>query len=990
MARHKKQRQGKNDANTGKVPQEVAKDKSSLKSVGHEDHQHRWHHSVQNLPPGQIIDIPFLKDLAIRAIVPIAYCTKFDIDKVENFVPAYLHRFTRHQWQLLDELDYVLSTHYWDEQDDCIMNLFGTYMQHPEEQFVEYFGGVPVAALEQGTPKRNFEAFEEGSTRCSPRKNPEALEQGTISRRSPRKNPDQGSPICSNTQKLAEEINTVAAATEEMTTVTGAVASNTTAATIAVTGAVAANAATTETTVTATTAAVTTAPSNNNANPRSNVQAHPRKTNPRQLPLNKHRPSQVYYHSAFTTYPRHHRPENVASTPDVLDTLLKCFSSRARVDSQKNWNSTIESWTSSKNKLSILSLPPLTQESNVGDDGLMSQSSFDVNIKEEDYLSSICPDPHLFVSCMPSDDQLKKHYTKLLEVVIELRQILSRGKTLSAIRRRGELMDLKIADISAKDVMLEIDDAEFQDWCAKNQYARLWHCSQVNKSAILQLAIKTTISRSPHPHLANFFDDLDDIQPQFVGFVTAQIQHNVVTGLHIHSFALYYTQNMVLESKPTNTTVVICALTSRIHILSMMQDRVFQLLQLLQHDVTGDYSISLTNQFIGTDVVLNDLSISGYEDMGFNVKSMTQDVHQGQFTINTEDPIPLMSYSDRFTWAKYGHFILFSGLIPVNNKSFALGVHNESVTANHRDCLISFLQTDPDGAASFVLDARSARLIEEFLKNTFRSLTMGTEKGYFFDKVIETNADSVVSSIFDIAKEATKIPLAIFTDLFHHRFKKKPYLESTLELLRQFYIKLADHSNHFCIFVGDLHKYCLHCTRCHRAITRPDYIGRIMELAPAAMLWHLGIASDADDFYHCPLILPLPEAMEYSWSFFEQSMEEIDDEQPSPFLQCNAIMNHGLLSFCEATKVDLQSWSNSKKNGNQTHDTIISNTISLVSSLLVDLIDVDMAIQSGFSRTSAEMKETPITVTNSVIWNRRNSKEKKPSYVSLKDAIPHL
>jgi hypothetical protein len=163
-----------------------------------------------------------------------------------------------------------------------------------------------------------------------------------------------------------------------------------------------------------------------------------------------------------------------------------------------------------------------------------------------------------------------------------------------------------------------------------------------------------------------------------------------------------------------------------------------------------------------------------------------------------------------------------------------------------------------------------------------------------------------------------------------------------------------------------------------------------MELAPAAMLWHLGIASDADDFYHCPLILPLPEVMEYSWSFFEQSMEEIDDEQPSPFLQCNAIMNHGLLSFCEATKVDLQSWSNSKKNGNQTHDTIISNTISLVSSLLVDLIDVDMAIQSGFSRTSAEMKETPITVTNSVIWNRRNSKEKKPSYVSLKDAIPHL
>jgi hypothetical protein len=74
-----------------------------------------------------------------------------------------------------------------------------------------------------------------------------------------------------------------------------------------------------------------------------------------------------------------------------------------------------------------------------------------------------------------------------------------------------------------------------------------------------------------------------------------------------------------------------------------------------------------------------------------------------------------------------------------------------------------FLRTDPDGAASFVVDARSARLIEEFLKKTFRALTKGTEKDYFFDEVIETNADSVVSSIFVIAKEATKIPLAIFT-----------------------------------------------------------------------------------------------------------------------------------------------------------------------------------------------------------------------------------
>ena len=92
-----------------------------------------------------------LKQLAICAIVPIAYCKNANIDIVENFVPAYLLRFTRHLWQLLDEEDYVLSVYHWDEGDGFIWKLFGTYMQHPEEEFVHYFGGTPVAVIEQGS-----------------------------------------------------------------------------------------------------------------------------------------------------------------------------------------------------------------------------------------------------------------------------------------------------------------------------------------------------------------------------------------------------------------------------------------------------------------------------------------------------------------------------------------------------------------------------------------------------------------------------------------------------------------------------------------------------------------------------------------------------------------------------------------------------------------------------------------------------------------------
>jgi hypothetical protein len=155
--------------------------------------------------------------------------------------------------------------------------------------------------------------------------------------------------------------------------------------------------------------------------------------------------------------------------------------------------------------------------------------------------------------------------------------------------------------------------------------------------------------------------------------------------------------------------------------------------------------------------------------------------------ITIDNPIPRMPYGDRYTWAKYGHFILHSNIIPTDNtaagsddKSLtnqnkqSMADNNDSLTVNHRDCLISFLRTtDPDGAASFIVDASSTCLIDQFLNNTFRSLTKGTKKGYLFDELIEKNADLTVSSICVIAKEATKIPLAIFTDLFHHRFKKK-------------------------------------------------------------------------------------------------------------------------------------------------------------------------------------------------------------------------
>jgi len=130
-----------------------------------------------------VLSFILLMQLAMKEIVPIAYCKHPNIRKVENFVPAYLLRFTRNIWQLLDEKEIPLSQHNWDDGDNSIIKLFGTFMQHPEDDFVKYFGGTQVTALKEGQP-----LLKEGSPHRSARKN---TNQG-IQAHSPTKTPHCG------------------------------------------------------------------------------------------------------------------------------------------------------------------------------------------------------------------------------------------------------------------------------------------------------------------------------------------------------------------------------------------------------------------------------------------------------------------------------------------------------------------------------------------------------------------------------------------------------------------------------------------------------------------------------------------------------------------------------------------------------------------------------------------------------------------------------
>ncbi len=77
----------------------------------------------------------------------------------------------------------------------------------------------------------------------------------------------------------------------------------------------------------------------------------------------------------------------------------------------------------------------------------------------------------------------------------------------------------------------------------------------------------------------------------FVGFVASHKTGNVLVSFHIHSLAVFYT-----EEGPS--TIVTCLLTARNHILSNMQDQILQIMQLIQYRISQLFSILIRNDFI--------------------------------------------------------------------------------------------------------------------------------------------------------------------------------------------------------------------------------------------------------------------------------------------------------------------------------------------------------------------------------------------------------
>jgi hypothetical protein len=99
----------------------------------------RWHESVNKLPNDVQIDLAYLRELKLRESVPVAWCVQnHDVNCLESFDPAFLTRNSAHLWKITDKDDLEMAQLNWDG-DEGVENLMGICIQHPSQNFINYF-----------------------------------------------------------------------------------------------------------------------------------------------------------------------------------------------------------------------------------------------------------------------------------------------------------------------------------------------------------------------------------------------------------------------------------------------------------------------------------------------------------------------------------------------------------------------------------------------------------------------------------------------------------------------------------------------------------------------------------------------------------------------------------------------------------------------------------------------------------------------------------
>jgi hypothetical protein len=216
-----------------------------------------------------------------------------------------------------------------------------------------------------------------------------------------------------------------------------------------------------------------------------------------------------------------------------------------------------------------------------------------------------------------------------------------------------------------------------------------------------------------------------------------------------------------------------------------MQDRLMQLLQLMQFWKTDSFAVSLTNKVIGLDVKINKDSIDGYFGLGFDMSTFNEHGSGNVYTIGISMPICMVQYCDSFSWSKYCRC-----LFP-NDLSRIISEMNNVNELFHQK-MTEFPQTDIDGSVDFLLNAITIESLDKYLKTFYTPPLDIDQISPIWSQILPNPKTkyTVVEEVWEFASKATFISFSIFTSMFHQRFREHRFPESTLELLQQFYLQV--------------------------------------------------------------------------------------------------------------------------------------------------------------------------------------------------------
>jgi hypothetical protein len=264
-----------------------------------------------------------------------------------------------------------------------------------------------------------------------------------------------------------------------------------------------------------------------------------------------------------------------------------------------------------------------------------------------------------------------------------------------------------------------------------------------------------------------------------------------------------------------------------------------QLVQIYQYQAHKiKFLTIISNELVGFDITLNYSACFGYNAMGFDTSTVTQDCDytDGYFRIMTHCPIPVLQYGDSFTWAKYCYMVLHPNMIRKLKPGQDTSYHN---------ALRSFLQTDVKRFVSFQPFESLHDVIDNYINNLVHREMTATQRISYFNKIFSTtnnNSNEIFSFLEGKAREATIVPFSVFLNLFHQRFNWHRFLESTLEILQQFYIAIEKCNKLYRLFPGDQYQYSVKCMRCHKCVSSTYLgIGETLLNTPSAMLRHWNI-----------------------------------------------------------------------------------------------------------------------------------------------------